>query len=92
VSDCAGVGCPRRVTFVSSVYRRRGWRPRPAGERADGVELVKAKKIVLLAVVALLVFYLITQPTQSADAVQTVLGWLQEGAEAIITFVKSLFA
>ncbi|WP_168211534.1 hypothetical protein [Actinosynnema sp. ALI-1.44] len=50
------------------------------------------KKILLLAVVALLVFYLITQPTQSANAVQSVLGWLRDGAEAIITFVKSLFA
>ncbi|MEV4316519.1 hypothetical protein [Actinocrispum sp. NPDC049592] len=53
---------------------------------------MNAKKIVLLAVVALLVFYLITQPTQSANAVQTVLGWLREGADAIITFVKQLFA
>ncbi|ALG15501.1 hypothetical protein AOZ06_43100 [Kibdelosporangium phytohabitans] len=53
---------------------------------------VNLKKILLLAVVALLVFYLITQPTQSANAVQTVLGWLRDGAEAIITFVKSLFA
>ena len=53
---------------------------------------MNAKKIVLLAVVALLLFYLITQPTQSADAVQSLLGWLRDGAEAIITFVKSLFA
>jgi hypothetical protein len=53
---------------------------------------VNAKKIVLLAVVALLLFYLITQPQQSADAVQAVLGALRDGAEAIITFVKSLFA
>jgi hypothetical protein len=60
--------------------------------RADGVEPVNAKKIVLLAVVALLLFYLITQPQQSADAVQAVLGALRDGAEAIITFVKSLFA
>jgi cell shape-determining protein MreC len=53
---------------------------------------VNAKKVILLAVVALLVFYLITQPTQSASAVHTVLGWLRSGADAIITFVKSLFA
>jgi hypothetical protein len=63
-----------------------------AGERADGVEPVNAKKLISLAVVALLLFYLITQPTQSANAVHTVLGWLRDGAEAIITFVKSLFA
>jgi hypothetical protein len=53
---------------------------------------VNAKKIVMLAVVALLLFYLITQPTQSANAVHQVLGWLRNGADAIITFVKSLFA
>jgi hypothetical protein len=60
--------------------------------QADGVELVNAKKIILLAVVALLLFYLVTQPQQSADAVQSLLGALRDGAEAIITFVKSLFA
>lgn len=49
------------------------------------------KKIVTIALVALLLFFLITQPTQSAQTVQNVLGWLQDGAEAIITFVKSLF-
>ncbi|UJW28133.1 hypothetical protein L3Q67_22840 [Saccharothrix sp. AJ9571] len=50
------------------------------------------KKILLVGVVALVLFLLITQPTQSAEAVQTALGWLREGAEAIVTFVKSLFA
>lgn len=53
---------------------------------------MNAKKVISLAVVALLLFLLITQPTQSAEGVQTVLGWLQDGAEAIITFVKSVFA
>jgi hypothetical protein len=58
----------------------------------DGVEPVNGKKIITLAVVALLLFYLITQPQQSASAVHNVLGWLRGGADAIITFVKSLFA
>ncbi|WP_185845871.1 hypothetical protein [Kibdelosporangium aridum] len=53
---------------------------------------MNVKKIVLLAVIALLLFYLITQPTGSANAVQTVLGWLRDGAEAIITFVQGVFA
>ncbi|TCO56547.1 hypothetical protein [Actinocrispum wychmicini] len=53
---------------------------------------MNVKKIVLLAVVALLVFYLVTQPQQSANAVHSVLGWLKDGADAVITFVKSLFA
>ncbi|GLZ29609.1 hypothetical protein Lesp02_17990 [Lentzea sp. NBRC 105346] len=50
------------------------------------------KKVLVLAAVALVLFLLITQPEQSAQAVQTVLGWLRQGAESIITFIKSLFA
>ena len=53
---------------------------------------MNAKKLVMLAVVALLVFYLITQPHAAANGVQNVLGWLRDGAEAIITFVKGVFA
>jgi hypothetical protein len=53
--------------------------------------LVNIKKIVIIAVIALVLFYLITQPNQSAEAVQTALGWLRDGAEAIITFVRDLF-
>jgi hypothetical protein len=63
-----------------------------AGVPSGRSKPVNVKKIVTIAIVALLVFYLITQPLQSAAAVQTVLSWLREGAEAIITFVKSLFA
>ncbi len=51
-----------------------------------------AKKIMILAGVALVLFYVITQPTQAADAVQGLLGWLKDGAEAIITFMRNLFA
>ena len=50
------------------------------------------KNVLVIGVVALVLFLLITQPTQSAEAVQTALGWLRDGAEAIVTFVKSLFA
>ncbi|MEU4803186.1 hypothetical protein [Actinosynnema sp. NPDC023587] len=50
------------------------------------------KKVVTLAAVALVLFLLITQPDQSADAVKTALGWLRQGAESIITFVRGLFA
>lgn len=53
---------------------------------------VNAKKVIIAVVVVLLLFYVVTQPEQSADGVQTVLGWLRDGAEAIITFVKNLFA
>jgi hypothetical protein len=50
------------------------------------------KKILIVAIVALVLFFLITKPTQSADAVHNVLGWLRNGADAIVTFVRSLFS
>ena len=53
---------------------------------------VDAKKIMVLIVVAFVLFYLITQPVQSANAVHDVLGWLRDAADAIITFLKQLFA
>ncbi|ACU97463.1 hypothetical protein SAMN02982918_3639 [Saccharomonospora viridis] len=49
------------------------------------------KKILIFGVVALALFLLISRPTESADAVRSALAWLQEGAEAIITFFQSLF-
>jgi cell shape-determining protein MreC len=61
---------------------------------ADRMELMppNIKKILIVGVVALVLFFLISQPEQSAQAVRTALGWLREGAEAIVTFVQSLFA
>jgi len=53
---------------------------------------VDAKKAMILAGVALVLFYVITQPTAAAAAVQGLLGWLKDGAEAIITFMRNLFA
>ncbi|MDT7726891.1 MAG: hypothetical protein QOI21_3467 [Actinomycetota bacterium] len=50
------------------------------------------KKILIVGVVALVLFFLITQPTESAGAVHNVLGWLKKGAEAIVTFVRTLFS
>jgi Sec-independent protein translocase protein TatA len=50
------------------------------------------KKILIVGVVALVLFFLISQPTQSADFVHRVLGWLKDGAEAIVTFFRSLFS
>ena len=54
--------------------------------------LVNAKKLIVLVVVAFVLFFLITQPQESADVVDSILTWLKDGAESIITFVKTLFA
>ncbi|PPK61601.1 hypothetical protein V5P93_005305 [Actinokineospora auranticolor] len=53
---------------------------------------MNAKKVVTLVAVALVLFYVISQPNQAAQAVQDLLSWLREGAEAIITFLKNIFA
>ncbi|GAB3905399.1 hypothetical protein GCM10029964_100590 [Kibdelosporangium lantanae] len=94
MAGCARSAGPRRVRAAKtgSWPGRDTGGPGLVGERADGVEPVNAKKLVMLAVVALLVFVLITQPTQSANAVSTVLGWLRDAAEAVITFVKNVFS
>jgi hypothetical protein len=53
---------------------------------------VNAKKLIVLVVVAFVLFFLITQPQESAGVVDSVLTWLKDGAESIITFVRTLFA
>ncbi|WP_020498258.1 hypothetical protein [Sciscionella marina] len=49
------------------------------------------KKIIVLVVVALVLFFLISSPTQSANVVKDILGGLRDGAEGVISFVRSLF-
>lgn len=49
------------------------------------------KKILGLVAVALVAFFLITQPDQSAALVTNILGMLKDGANAVITFVTSIF-
>jgi len=51
-----------------------------------------AKKALIVGAVAVVLFFLITKPHESADAVHMVLGYLQDGAEALVTFVRALFA
>ena len=52
---------------------------------------MNVRNIIILLVVAFLLFFLISQPQQSATVVDNVLGALRSGAESIITFVRSLF-
>jgi hypothetical protein len=53
---------------------------------------VNAKKLVTWLVVALVAYLLIGRPVESANAVHEVLAWAQQGAEALIVFVRSLFS
>ena len=50
-----------------------------------------AKKLAIIAGVALLVFFLVTQPTQSAGIVNNIFNTLKDAAEALLTFVRTVF-
>ena len=68
------------------------YRPRGAGEEQwTECAQVDVKKLATIVVAAIVLFYVITQPTQAGHAVQDILSWLRSGAEAIITFMKSIF-
>lgn len=49
------------------------------------------KKVAILTGAALLVFFLVTQPVQSAGIVTDILNTLKEAAEAVVTFVRTVF-
>jgi hypothetical protein len=51
---------------------------------------VKAKKVILLASAAVLIYALIAHPTQLGDGVQTMLGWIGDGLGAIVDFMRSV--
>jgi hypothetical protein len=48
------------------------------------------KRVVIIAVAALVLFALIAQPAASANWVKEILGGLGHAAEALITFVREL--
>lgn len=50
------------------------------------------KKLLTYAAIALVLFFLISSPTQASGLVTHLLDLLKNGATAIVTFVKSLVA
>jgi hypothetical protein len=50
---------------------------------------MKPKKVLLLAAAAVLIYSLLAHPNQLGDGVQAIFGWVGDGLEAIITFLKS---
>jgi hypothetical protein len=51
---------------------------------------MKAKKIIILAATAVLIYTLIVHPTQLGDGVQQILGWIGDGLGAIVDFMRSV--
>lgn len=50
-----------------------------------------AKKLAVLAVAVLLLFFVISQPDASANMIHNILGMLQDAAESLISFMSNLF-
>jgi hypothetical protein len=87
VVACGGPGHGRLHAGPAGRRPRRG---RADQERTETVA-VNAKKLVTWIVVALVAYLLIGRPIESANAVHQVLDWVRQGAEALITFVRSVF-
>lgn len=50
------------------------------------------QRILLLALAGVIAYFLFTDPNSSADIVKEALGSLGDGASAIVTFLRNLFA
>jgi hypothetical protein len=51
---------------------------------------MKAKKVILLAATAVLIYTLLVHPTMLGDGVQQILSWIGDGLGAIVDFMKSV--
>lgn len=52
--------------------------------------LVDVRKLVGLIVIALLLFFVFTQPDSAANSVHNILGMLRDGAESVVRFVQKV--
>lgn len=52
----------------------------------------KMKKYLTWAVIAIIVFYVLSSPQQAAGSANSLIGGLQDGAQSVITFLGSLDA
>ncbi len=52
--------------------------------------VVNVKKLVGLIAIALLLFFVLTQPTSAANSLQNILGMLRDGANSVVSFVQQV--
>jgi hypothetical protein len=50
------------------------------------------KKFIVIVIAAVLVYSLIVYPAQLANGTRTAFGWATDGVEAVIAFVRGVFA
>lgn len=60
-------------------------------EQETGLIVVDVKKILSIAGIALVLFFVIAQPGQAANLVGNIIDFLRSSAEAVITFVSNVF-
>ncbi|WP_179956778.1 hypothetical protein [Amycolatopsis anabasis] len=53
---------------------------------------MNAKKLIGIAAIALVLFFVIAQPGQAAGLVNNIIGFLRDSAESVITFVRNVFS
>lgn len=52
---------------------------------------MKAKKLLTIGGIALVIFFVISQPGNSAGLVNNIVVFLRDAAESVITFVSNVF-
>lgn len=60
------------------------------GTAENGGVPVKLNKIVGLLAIALLIYFVIQQPSSAAGSVQNILGFLGDAADSVVTFFTNL--
>lgn len=50
------------------------------------------RRVLIIGAVLGVVAFIITSPTEAGAAVQSAVGWLKDGAQAIVTFVQGVFS
>jgi hypothetical protein len=76
-------GAVQRKRFVK--------RARPVPTQETGLIVVNAKKLLGLAAIALVLFFVIAQPGHAAGLVNNSIQFLRDAAESVITFVSNIF-
>jgi hypothetical protein len=93
VTEWTGAGTPAGPPVADARLTARVRRPTLGNPLVHQTRSGEAmKKVLTISVVALLLFFLISQPTQSAALVQSLLGGLRNAAESILMFVQNVFS
>jgi hypothetical protein len=63
---------------------------RQFGITTGGAVSASMKKVTTLLIVAFLIFYLLSRPTEFANTIEDIVGWFGDAFDSIIRFFKAL--